>query len=43
MADWGPLPYLLHGKETRVCGDQAYRGHTDVIGNVASRVKDVTS
>jgi transposase, IS5 family len=31
VADSSLLPALLHGKETRVWGDQAYRGKRDVI------------
>ena len=37
------LPELLHGDETRVYGDQAYRGQTDVIGLHAPRAKDFTN
>lgn len=33
---------LLHGKETRVWGDSAYRGQKDVIAEVAPRAKDFT-
>ena len=31
VADWTVLPELLHGEETRVWGDQAYRGQTEAI------------
>jgi len=31
VADLTVLPDLLHGEETRVWGDQAYRGQTEVI------------
>jgi IS5 family transposase len=34
---------LLHGRETRVWGDQAYRGKTDVIRKHAPRAKDFTN
>ena len=44
VADSTVLPDLLHGKETRVWGDQAYRGQSD--GDPASRrhaAKDFTN
>src|SRR3954451_19787048 len=34
------LPNLLHGGETRVWGDQAYRGQTDVIREHAPTARD---
>ena len=37
VADVAALPHLLHGKETRVWGDQAYQGQTGSIGPVAPR------
>lgn len=37
------LPYLLHGNETRVWGDQGYQGQTDVIHGVAPKAKDFTN
>lgn len=37
------LPDLLHGKETRVWGDSAYTGQTDVIRDVAPRARDFTN
>ena len=37
------LPELLHGDETRVYGDQAYRGQTDLIEVHAPRAKDFTN
>src|SRR5690606_10477631 len=40
VADSDALPHLLHGKETRVWGDQAYRGQRAVIRKVARRAKD---
>jgi IS5 family transposase len=43
VADRDALPYLLHGKETRVWGDQAYQGQTDVIHGRAPRAKDFTN
>jgi len=33
---------LLHGKQTRVSGDQAYRGQTEVIHQAAPRARDCT-
>lgn len=43
VADVDALPYLLHGKETRVWGDQAYKGHTDTIRKAAPRARDFTN
>jgi len=43
IADSLALPHLLHGKETRVWGDQAYRGQTDVIRKRAPRARDFTN
>ena len=40
VADSTVLPELLHGKETRVWGDQAYRGQSAVIRRQAPRAKD---
>jgi len=37
------LPDLLHGAETRVWGDQAYRGQTDVIREHAPKARDFTN
>lgn len=37
------LPDLLHGEETRVWGDQAYRGKRDVIRQCAPRARDFTN
>jgi IS5 family transposase len=36
------LPNLLHGDETRVWGDSAYRGQTAVIRDKAPRAADFT-
>ena len=36
------LPDLLHGDETRVWGDSAYQGQTDVLRQYAPRAKDFT-
>jgi hypothetical protein len=36
------LPDLFHGEETRVWGDQAYRGQTEVIEECAPRAHDHT-
>jgi transposase, IS5 family len=43
VADSDALPYLLHGKETRVWGDQAYRGKREVIRAKAPRARDFTN
>jgi len=43
VADSTVLPDLLHGKETRVWGDQAYRGQSEVIRTRAPRAKDLTN
>ena len=42
VADATVLPELLHGEETRVWGDQAYRGQADVIHECAPRAQDCT-
>ena len=42
VADSQVLPELLHGKETRVWGDQAYRGQTEVIHQHAPGARDCT-
>src|SRR5271169_3924733 len=42
VADAAVLPDLLHGEETRVWGDQAYRGQADVIHQCAPRAQDCT-
>ena len=42
VADSQVLPELLHGEETRVWGDQAYRGQTEVIRHHAPAAKDCT-
>jgi IS5 family transposase len=43
VADSTVLPELLHGEETHVWGDQAYRGQTDVIHECSPRAKDCTN
>jgi transposase, IS5 family len=43
VADKDALPHLLHGKERRVWGDQAYRGQTDVLARVAPMAQDLTN
>lgn len=43
VADSTVLAQLLHGKETRVWGDQAYRGQGEVIHAKAPRAKDFTN
>jgi transposase, IS5 family len=42
VADAMVLPELLHGEETRVWGDQAYQGQTDVIHECAPQAQDCT-
>jgi transposase, IS5 family len=42
VADSRMLPDLLHAEETRVWGDQAYRGQTEVIKKCAPRAQDHT-
>jgi IS5 family transposase len=42
-ADSSVLPDLLHGDETAVWGDQAYRGQSEAIAKVAPRAKDLTN
>jgi len=43
VADSTVLPELLHGEETHVWGDQAYRGQTDAIHECSPRAKDCTN
>ena len=43
VSDVDALPYLLHGRETRVWGDQGYQGQTEVIRARAPRAKDFTN
>jgi IS5 family transposase len=43
ISDSLALPHLLHGKETRVWGDQAYRGQSDVIRKRSPRALDFTN
>jgi len=43
VADCHALQYLLHGKERRVWGDQAYRGQRAAIRAGAPRAKDFTN
>ncbi len=43
VADSEVLPDLLHGEETRVWGDQAYRGQSEVIKANAPNAKDFTN
>ena len=42
VADSTVLRDLLHGEETRVWGDQAYRGQTEVIRECAPQAQDCT-
>jgi IS5 family transposase len=37
------LPHLLHGKETRVWGDQGYQGQSELIHRRSPRAKDFTN
>jgi transposase, IS5 family len=43
VADALALPHLLHGKETRVWGDQAYRGQKEAMRAAAPRARDFTN
>ncbi len=43
VPDVDALPYLLHGRETRVWGDQGYQGRTAAIHNCAPRARDFTN
>jgi len=43
VADSKVLPELLHGRETRLWGDQAYRGQRTVIRRCAPRARDFTN
>lgn len=43
VADATVLPDLLHGNETRVWGDQAYRGQRAVIRQQAPNARDFTN
>src|SRR5271165_3115303 len=42
VSDVAILPDLLHGEETRVWGDQAYRGQSEVIQQCAPQAQDCT-
>ena len=42
VSDVAILPDLLHGEETRVWGDGAYQGQTEVIRECAPRARDFT-
>jgi IS5 family transposase len=42
VADSTVLPDLLHGEETRVWGDQAYRGLSEVIRECAPQAQECT-
>ncbi len=43
VSDSTVLPELLHGDETHVWGDQAYRGQREVIHECSPRAKDCTN
>jgi transposase, IS5 family len=42
VADSTVLPELLHGEEKKVWGDQAYRGQTEAMQEVAPGARDMT-
>jgi transposase, IS5 family len=42
VSDVAVLPDLLHGEETRVWGDGAYQGQSEVLHEVAPRARDFT-
>ena len=42
VADSTVLPELLHGEEKKVWGDQAYRGQTEAMQEVAPGAQDMT-
>jgi len=42
VADSAVLPDLLHGEETRVGSDQAYRGQSEVIRECVPQAQDCT-
>ena len=42
IADSAALPDLLHGDETKVWGDQSYRGQSAAIHDIAPRAQDLT-
>ncbi len=43
VADCTVLPELLHGEETKVWGDQAYRGQSEAIREAAPLAQDMTN
>src|SRR5579863_9482903 len=43
VSDAAALPHLLHGKETRVWGDQAYRGQKEAMRKAAPHARDFTN
>ena len=43
VADCTVLPELLHGEETKVWGDQAYRGQSEAIREAAPLAQDLTN
>jgi transposase, IS5 family len=43
VADSTVLPDLLHGEETKVWGDQAYRGQGEVLREIAPMAQDLTN
>ncbi len=43
VADRDALPYLLHGKERKVWGDQGYKGQREAIHAAAPQAQDMTN
>jgi IS5 family transposase len=43
IADCSVLADLLHGEETKVWGDQAYRGQSEAIREAAPMAQDMTN
>jgi IS5 family transposase len=43
VADSQILPDLLHGEETKVWGDRAYQGQTEIIKQCAPKAQDMTN
>ncbi len=43
IADCPVLPDLLHGEETKVWGDRAYRGQSEAIREAALMAQDMTN
>lgn len=43
VADKDALPHLLHGQETKVWGDQGYKGQREAIRKAAPKAQDLTN